>query len=81
MDDMVRRVANRVGIAARLSGKVFRQTHTTISRIQGIPDVAIQAQLGHQSSQTTDIYSRMPEEARREVLLRLGGVIPKIGDE
>jgi integrase len=74
--DMLRRVAKRVGLPETLAGKVFRQTHTTLSRLQGVPDLALQAQLGHQSPQTTDIYTRFPEQALRDARLRLGSLIP-----
>jgi integrase len=82
---MARRVAERIGLPPTIAGKVFRQTHATLSRIQGVPDLALQAQLGHSSAQTTDIYSRMPEEARRQVALRMGSIIPneseKVGEK
>ena len=65
-----------LGVQHRVTGKVFRQTHITLSRMAGIADIIVMAQHGHSSLAMTDTYTRVPVEARREAARKLAKVLP-----
>ncbi|MDA1190069.1 MAG: tyrosine-type recombinase/integrase [Candidatus Poribacteria bacterium] len=64
---LVKRVANRAGIAKPVSPHVLRHTFSVMCVQKGISTRALQSLLGHDRLSTTELYLNLsPEEAVRE---------------
>lgn len=62
----VKKVANNVGIANKVSPHVLRHTFATLTLNNGAELVAVQELLGHTSPDTTLRYARITEERKHE---------------
>lgn len=62
----VRKLAERAGMAHKVSPHVLRHTFATLTLNNGAELTAIQELLGHESPETTLRYARITEERKRE---------------
>jgi integrase/recombinase XerD len=62
----VRKLAERAGMAHKVSPHVLRHTFATLTLNSGAELTAIQELLGHESPETTLRYARITEERKRE---------------
>ena len=67
IERIVKRVANRAGIAKPVTPHVLRRTFSVTCLRRGITTRTLQYLLGHDRSTTTEIYMNLsPEDAIRE---------------
>lgn len=62
----IKKIADRAGIAHKVSPHVLRHTFATLTLNNGAELVAVQELLGHSSPETTLRYARITEERKRD---------------
>jgi len=66
IQDEIKRIAKRAGLAHKVTTHVLRHTFATLTLNQGADITAVQELLGHSSPETTLRYARITEERKRE---------------
>lgn len=67
VEQILHEIADKAGIEKNVTPHVLRHTFATDLRVNGADIRDIQDRLGHASIQTTQIYTHIPTEHRREV--------------
>lgn len=73
----VRTLTDALGtyLGVTVSSKLFRQTHNTLARLSGVALAVVHEQIGHTSEAMSNVYTRIPAEAREAAARKWGEVI------
>ncbi len=70
IQDIVKIVAGRCGLAGKVSPHVLRHTLATVLLNQGAPLAAVQSILGHEKPETTQLYATLSGSTRQQAYQR-----------
>lgn len=73
IEDFMRVMSAGLGVA--VTTKTFRQTHNTLSRLAGVALAVVHEQIGHTSEAMSNVYTRIPSEARESAARQWADVI------
>ncbi|MFQ5631458.1 MAG: tyrosine-type recombinase/integrase, partial [bacterium] len=67
----LKEIVSQAGIAERITAHVLRHSFATHMYARGVPISAIEAMLGHDSTDETSIYIHVPESNKQQALKKI----------